>query len=242
MSRFEIVSKYNAEGLSLPTRGTGHAAGYDFCVAQDITIPSIYDIPQKVLDKNAIMPQTLTLDEASALYKEYKYKPTLVPTGIKCKLDPGQYLELSVRSSTPLKYWLILANGVGIIDGDYYNNPDNEGEIFFQLINLGPFGIKLKKGDKIGQGIIKPYQVVDGDEYGEGKDRIGGFGSTDKLFIPAENPSNVDGWGWIGHPVSLEKPDYESQITYTNTPDSEYYIYNKETGQLEEMLNEDPVS
>ena len=267
MSRFEIVSKYNAEGLSLPTRGTGHAAGYDFCVAQDITIPSIYDIPQKVLDKNAIMPQTLTLNEASALYKEYKYKPILVPTGIKCKLDPGQYLELSVRSSTPLKYWLILANGVGIIDGDYYNNPDNEGEIFFQLINLGPFGIKLKKGDKIGQGIIKSYQVVDDDKYGKGTIRVGGFGSTGinkqdnivrysgvgTMDIPQykaniycetqlENPSNIDGWGWIGHPVSLEKPNYESQITYTNTPDSEYYIYNKETGQLEEILNEDPVS
>lgn len=247
MSRFEIVSKYNAEGLSLPTRGTGHAAGYDFCVAQDITIPSIYDIPQKVLDKNTIMPQTLTLDEASALYKEYKYKPVLVPTGIKCRLNPGQYLELSVRSSTPLKYWLILANGVGIIDGDYYNNPDNEGEIFFQLINLGPFGIKLKKGDKIGQGIIKSYWTVDGDEYGKGEDRIGGFGSTDvtssdKLFMQSEDTSSIDGWGWIGHPVSLEKPNYESQITYTNASDSEYYIYNKETGQLEEMSNEDTIS
>ena len=31
-----------------------------------------------------------------------------------------------------------MANGVGIIDADYYNNPDNEGEIFFQLINLSP--------------------------------------------------------------------------------------------------------
>jgi dUTP pyrophosphatase len=36
-----------------------------------------------------------------------------------------------VRSSSPLKYWIMLANGVGIIDADYYNNPDNEGEIFF---------------------------------------------------------------------------------------------------------------
>jgi dUTP pyrophosphatase len=60
---------------------------------------------------------------------------------LKCALDPNTYLELSVRSSTPLKYWLFMANSVGIIDADYYNNIDNEGEIFFQLINLSPYPI-----------------------------------------------------------------------------------------------------
>ena len=65
-----------------------------------------------------------------------------------------------------------------IIDADYYNNPDNEGEIFFQLINLSPFKIKLNKGDIIGQGIIKKYLTTDDDKAtGE---RTGGFGSTSK--------------------------------------------------------------
>lgn len=59
---------------------------------------------------------------------------------------------------------------------DYFNNPDNEGEIFFQLINLSPFAIQLKRGDKIGQGIIKTYEVVD-DDRADGE-RLGGFGST----------------------------------------------------------------
>ena len=97
-------------------------------------------------------------------------------TGVKCALEPDTYLELSVRSSTPLKYWLILANGVGIIDADYYNNPDNEGEIFFQLINLTAMPIQLKKGDVIGQGIIKKYLTTD-DDAASGE-RVGGFGST----------------------------------------------------------------
>lgn len=92
----------------------------------------------------------MTLEDVAKFTKETKCKPTLVSTGVKCKLDRRQYLELSVRSSTPLKYWLILANGVGIIDRDYYNNSDNEGEIFLQLINLSPFDIQLKKGEKIG--------------------------------------------------------------------------------------------
>ena len=65
---------------------------------------------------------------------------------------------------------------VGIIDADFYNNPDNEGEIFFQFINFSPFPIMLRKGDIIGQGIIKPYLTADNDE--TTKVRTGGFGST----------------------------------------------------------------
>lgn len=69
-----------------------------------------------------------------------------------------------------------MANSVGIIDADYYNNPDNEGEIFFQLINLSPVKIELKRGDIIGQGIIKQYLTTE-DDMAAGE-RIGGFGST----------------------------------------------------------------
>ena len=67
---------------------------------------------------------------------------------------------------------------VVLIDADYYNNPDNEGEIFFQIINLAPFAIQLKRGDAIGQGIIKPYLTTE-DDAATGE-RTGGFGSTDK--------------------------------------------------------------
>lgn len=63
-----------------------------------------------------------------------------------------------------------------IIDADYCDNPDNEGEIFFQVINLLPFAVQLKRGDKIGQGIIKTYRVTD-DDTATGE-RLGGFGST----------------------------------------------------------------
>lgn len=63
-----------------------------------------------------------------------------------------------------------------IIDADYYANPDNDGEIFFQVINLSPSKIYLKKGDIIGQGIIKKYVTVDEDD--TTAERTGGFGST----------------------------------------------------------------
>ena len=119
---------------------------------------------------------TYTLEEAAAAIKEANAKITLVPTGMKCKLEPDTYLELSVRSSCPLKHWLILANGVGIVDADYFGNSSNDGHIFFQILNLAPFPILLKRGDTIGQGIIKPYLTTE-DDNATGE-RTGGFGST----------------------------------------------------------------
>ena len=120
--------------------------------------------------------QFLTLEEMALLTKRAQAKPTLVSTGLKCQLDPGTYLELSVRSSSPLKYWLMLANSVGNIDQDYWNNSSNEGEIFFQIVNFSPFPIKIQKGEIIGQGIIKPYLTTE-DDSATGT-RTGGFGST----------------------------------------------------------------
>ena len=173
---FEAVSRFAAdEEMLMPRRGTAASAGYDFVVAEDIVIPPYVSLMSEI---NAPECQPVTLAEMAALTKRTGAKPTLVSTGIKCHLPTNMYLELSVRSSTPLKHWLIMANSIGIIDADYCNNPDNEGEIFFQMINLSPFPIQLKKGDKIGQGIIKPYEKVRNDN-SEGN-RQGGFGSTSR--------------------------------------------------------------
>ena len=106
-------------------------------------------------------------------------KPFLVPTGIKAYMKDDEFLMLANRSSSPLKRSLILPNGVGIIDADYYNNPNNEGEIFVQLVNFGLKDQLIKKGDRIGQGIFLPYLVADNDEGGK-ETRTGGFGSSGK--------------------------------------------------------------
>lgn len=182
MAQFEKVSKFAEVDINLPQRKTANSAGYDMEVAEDIVIPSFFRLYSMmnecpITDNGKIISKgTVDLDEVARITKSLKAKPTLVSTGMKCQLDPDTYLELSVRSSCPLKYWLILANGVGIIDADYYNNPDNEGEIFFQIINLSPFDIELHKGDIIGQGIIKPYLTTE-DDNASGQ-RVGGFGST----------------------------------------------------------------
>ena len=177
MAIFEKVSKYADADLAMPVRKTALSAGYDMVAAEDYIIPSVFQLASEAENVWKVAEdEFVTLDQMGRFTKEFNYKPTLVSTGMKCKLDMGSFLQLSVRSSSPLKYWLMLANGVGIIDADYYNNPDNEGEIFFQIYNLSPFNIKIKKGDIIGQGVILPYGLTEDDAaMGE---RVGGFGST----------------------------------------------------------------
>ena len=191
--KFEVVSKYKDASIQLPTLATTGAAGHDFCVAEDIIIPPYAYHMTNIMDRlreihripttytaveDFVLNHPFDLAEMEKMTKSLRARPTLVPTGIKCQIDEGKYLELSMRSSSPLKYWLVLANGVGVIDADYYNNPNNEGEIFFQVINLSPVAIKLKAGDKIGQGILKSYYKTEDDK--PTAERTGGFGSTSK--------------------------------------------------------------
>lgn len=175
MARFEIAKGYENKGIRLPHRSTAQSAGYDFYVAEDIVIPPYHNL-YETMEKDCDKGRMYLLKDIENITKQLHARPTLVPTGVKCKLDPGTYLELSVRSSTPLKYWLAMANSEGIIDADYYGNPDNDGAIYFQLINLSPYNIALMKGDKIGQGIIKRYLTTE-DDVASGE-RRGGFGST----------------------------------------------------------------
>lgn len=176
MAKFEKVSRWADSDINMPVRKTTHSAGYDFEAVEDILIEPYQHLSNIIVNSSAYEPKTLS--EISNITKLNMAKPTLVSTGMKCKLADNEYLELSIRSSSPLKYWLILANGVGIIDADYYNNSDNEGEIFFQIINLSPFPIIIQKGEIIGQGIIKEYKLTE-DDCATGL-REGGFGSTNE--------------------------------------------------------------
>ena len=178
MAKFEVVKRFNENTetkVNLPTRATANSAGYDFEVCEDIIVPSYQNL-MEAIDGYYAKKVPLALADIKRIMKTTGIKPTLVPTGIKCKLDSNQYLEISMRSSTPLNSWMILANGIGIIDADYYSNPDNDGEIFFQVINFSPIDIYLRSGDKIGQGIIRTYEVTE-DDTATGE-RTGGFGST----------------------------------------------------------------
>jgi dUTP pyrophosphatase len=147
---FEIAKGFEEKGINLPVRKTKYSAGYDIEAAEDCIVPAF---------KPGIAP-------------------TLVKTGLKSYMGEGEYLMLCNRSSNPKKKGLVLANGVGIVDADYYENPDNDGHIMFAFFNIKDEDIEIKKGDAIGQGIFQKYYSVDNDN-AQGE-RLGGFGSTSK--------------------------------------------------------------
>ncbi len=147
---FEIAKGFEDKGINLPVRKTKYSAGYDVEAAEDCIIPS---------------------------FKKGN-KPTLVKTGIKAYMADDEVLILANRSSNPGKKGLILANSIGVIDKDYYGNPDNDGHIMFAFYNIKEEDVEIKKGDAIGQAIFQKYLITD-DDIATGE-RMGGFGSTNK--------------------------------------------------------------
>lgn len=146
---FEVISSYKDKGINLPTRKTKFSAGYDVEAAEDVIIPPY----------------------------QFGIKPTLIPTGLKAYCKEDEYYVLVNRSSGPKKGFM-MANSIGIIDSDYYDNESNEGHFYFQYWNFSDKELIIKKGDVIGQVIFQKYLIVDND-VAEGN-RTGGFGSTDK--------------------------------------------------------------
>lgn len=147
---FEIAKGFENYEINLPERKTKYSAGYDIEAAEDIFIKPF----------------------------NFGDKPTLVKTGLKAYMPNDEFLMLCNRSSNPFKKGLILANGVGIIDADFYENPDNDGAFSFAFLNFSGTELHIKKGEIIGQAIFKKYNIVDNDN-ATGL-RLGGFGSTSK--------------------------------------------------------------
>ncbi len=150
---FKVVKRLGSMSIRLPERSTKNSAGYDFFAYEDVTIPSMW----KTAPKGTL-------------------EPTLIRTGVKAYMQEDEVLEVYDRSSNPKKLGLIVPNAVGIIDSDYYENPENDGEIGFMFYNIFPFDVTIKAGEKLGQGIFKKFLKVDNDN--ATGDREGGFGST----------------------------------------------------------------
>ncbi len=147
---FEIAKGFENANINLPVRSTRNSAGYDVEAAEDCVVP-------------AFKPGQ---------------KPVLVKTGLKAYMQQDEVLILANRSSNPGKKGLILANSIGVVDSDYYGNPDNDGHIMFAFFNFKDEDVEIKKGERIGQAIFQKYLVTD-DDIAAGE-RTGGFGSTNK--------------------------------------------------------------
>lgn len=100
-----------------------------------------------------------------------------IPTDVKAYMQDNEVLMLYVRSSIGIKKGLVLSNGTGIIDKDFYSNSSNDGNICLSLRNETDDDITLKAGERVMQGVFVPYLVADDDTTTE--TRTGGIGSTE---------------------------------------------------------------
>ena len=136
----------------------------------------------KRMKEDIKLPERSTLNSAGYDFfalEDIIFNPetiTRVFTGVKCELMPNQVLILANRSSNPSKKGLVLLNGIGVVDADYYGNPDNDGEIAFEFYNMLNESVEIKKGEKLGQGLILAFDKTEDDFVT--KIRESGWGST----------------------------------------------------------------
>jgi len=134
-------------------------------------------------NEDIILPKRAT--KHSAGYDFYSPVTIIIPskmsvqiwTDVKCKVGKDEFLMIVPRSSVGIKKNLMLKNTTGIIDSDYFSNPDNDGNIGICFYNFGDVDQAIQQGDKICQGIFIKYFKTDED--GTNEERIGGTGSTD---------------------------------------------------------------
>lgn len=136
----------------------------------------------KKLRDDVILPKYQTSGAAGMDFysgEDYDLKPgerRLFKLGFAIELEQGYEMQIRARSGWSLKYGLTAANGIGNVDSDYRD------EVGIILYNIGDQVINIKKGDRIGQGVVMQYfqptwEVVEELSVTE---RNGGFGSTGK--------------------------------------------------------------
>ncbi len=109
-----------------------------------------------------------TLVEPSAI--------VLVPTNLIIEVPEGYGLIIAPRSSTPRKTGLMHPHSIGVIDQDYHGPED---ELMVQVYNFTKTTVTIKRGDRIGQGMIIPIARAQWQETNfSNKESRGGFGTT----------------------------------------------------------------
>ena len=102
----------------------------------------------------------------------------LVHFNIKAIMPQDMFLFLRIRSGLAVKHGLMV-HCSGVIDADYANNPDNDGNIGAMFINSSDEEYIIKKGERCMQGIFLCYNTTNNDNASGA--RGGGYGSSGKF-------------------------------------------------------------
>jgi dUTP pyrophosphatase len=123
-------------------------------------------------------PGSVALDLASR--EEIDIAPksiALVPTGLIIEVPNGYVGLIAIRSSTPYKKGLMLANGIGVVDQDYCG-PNDEWKVM--LYNTTESPVHVSKYERIAQVMFVPVAKIQWFErkYSPALNSRGGIGST----------------------------------------------------------------
>lgn len=147
MRKFEIAKGFEDKGVVIPQRKTAKSAGYDIIALTD---EDVYLIPGQSVN---------------------------LATGLKACMEDDEVMLLFIRSSLGINKGITLSNSCGVIDADYYNNPDNDGHFILSVVNTSNAVQYIPARSRVAQAVFVKYLTVD-DDNATGE-RIGGIGSTD---------------------------------------------------------------
>lgn len=101
----------------------------------------------------------------------------MIPTGLRVKMLDNEVLLVYPRSSLAIKKGLMMSNGVGVIDADYYH-AENFGHISIPVYNFTKEDVLVKSGERVSQGIFTSFLKTSNDKDSNNIVRLGGFGSS----------------------------------------------------------------
>lgn len=160
------------ETAQLPEFATEGSACFDLKACLDITDRIIAYNPH-----NRVMELPVKMANGKPSVQLHAAFRTLIPTGLIFDIPKNHEVKFYIRSSMALKYGLMLANGVAVIDADFVS------PAFIMIFNASDTPIIIYHGDRIAQGqLIKlrdSYTLAETKTRPSQKtDRIGGLGST----------------------------------------------------------------
>ena len=160
------------DDATLPEKATAGSACFDLTsyLREDVAV-TVYDMSNQKIkrlpEKNSDDKLQVYLDPADRV---------LIPTGLIFKVPFGYSIRLHTRSSTSLKKGLIMPNGEGIIDSDYYH------QTYIMLMNTTADTVMVDDRERIAQGEMiqtEHYHIEETLQQPEQvTERVGGFGST----------------------------------------------------------------
>lgn len=162
-----MIKFSKVRNVKTPEYGTSGSAGIDFYIPDE-------DMSGLIAAKTGRVEIN---DKNPYEFLIYPNSGVLISSGIKVSLQENWHLEVKNKSGVAAKSALV--KGAELIDSDY------QGELFFNLHNVGNKPVTVYPGAKIIQLVhvyyeqAKLVQVSPEDLYSEVTDRgRGGFGST----------------------------------------------------------------